>query len=245
MAVPWPPISEADPTSTEAAAGRTRRRAAAVLGLGVFLLLAAALLPAPPIGTGTPSSLLDEFIPTWQFAELHEIRIRASRDEVWRAVRAVTAREIRLFRLLTWLRRPRLPGSGSPEDILAPPADRPILDVALGSGFLLLAEEPSREIVIGTLVFTPPELQLLPPERYRAVAEPGYTKAVMSFLLVGEGDGWIRLVTETRIFATDATARRRFAVYWRLIYPGSSLIRYMWLAAIRDRAEALAQAPAS
>jgi hypothetical protein len=42
---------------------------------------------------------------------------------------------------------------------------------------------------------------------------------------------------ETRVHTTDAAAERRFAVYWRLIYPGSAFIRRMWLEAIRRRAE--------
>ncbi|MBV8202739.1 MAG: hypothetical protein JOZ15_19150, partial [Acidobacteria bacterium] len=46
------------------------------------------------------------------------------------------------------------------------------------------------------------------------------------------------VTTETRVNATDAATRRRFAAYWRVIYPGSSLIRSMWLRAIRRRAEA-------
>jgi hypothetical protein len=40
----------------------------------------------------------------------------------------------------------------------------------------------------------------------------------------------------THVFATD-TARRRFALYWRIIYPGSAFIRRMWLQAIKRRAE--------
>jgi len=35
-----------------------------------------------------------------------------------------------------------------------------------------------------------------------------------------------------------AQATRTFAAYWRMIYPGSALIRVMWLRAIRLRAEA-------
>ena len=46
--------------------------------------------------------------------------------------------------------------------------------------------------------------------------------------------------TDTRVHATSDDARRRFAAYWRVIYPGSSLIRRTWLAAIRKRAEASA-----
>ena len=59
----------------------------------------------------------------------------------------------------------------------------------------------------------------------------------MNFLVEDEGGGWTRVTTETRVFATDAAATRRFAAYWRLIYPGSALIRRMWLRAIARRAE--------
>ncbi len=49
----------------------------------------------------------------------------------------------------------------------------------------------------------------------------------------------VGLVTaETRVYATDASARRRFARYWRVIYPGSALIRRRWLRAMKRRAEA-------
>jgi len=40
----------------------------------------------------------------------------------------------------------------------------------------------------------------------------------------------------TRVFASGPAARRRFAAYWRVIYPGSALIRRMWLRAIERRA---------
>ncbi|MCI0412232.1 hypothetical protein L0222_05445 [bacterium] len=43
--------------------------------------------------------------------------------------------------------------------------------------------------------------------------------------------------TETRVFANSSESLRRFAIYWRIIYPGSDLIRRMWLRAIERRAE--------
>jgi hypothetical protein len=45
------------------------------------------------------------------------------------------------------------------------------------------------------------------------------------------------ITTETRVAATDDGARRSFKRYWRLIAPGSALIRVVWLRAIRRRAE--------
>jgi hypothetical protein len=38
------------------------------------------------------------------------------------------------------------------------------------------------------------------------------------------------------VFANSPHARRRFAAYWRVIYPGSAIIRRMWLRAIQHRA---------
>lgn len=227
----------------------TRGRAAAVALAGALVAATGFLLPAPERRAVRAESLLDAIVPRWQFAERHETRIRATPAAVERAIREVTPREIALFRALTWLRRPRVVGSGEGESILTAPADQPILAVALRSGFMLLGEEPGREIVFGTLVATPPELRRLSAaeleklrarfdaERFCALAAPGYAKAVMSFRWSGEGDGWTRLATETRVFATDAGTSRRFALYWRLIYPGSSWIRRAWLAAIRSRCE--------
>ena len=58
-------------------------------------------------------------------------------------------------------------------------------------------------------------------------------------LAFGTIDSWlVWKLTGGRVHATDASARRRFAAYWRVIYPGSALIRRMWLRAIRVRAEA-------
>ncbi|WP_433167149.1 hypothetical protein [Kribbella sp. CA-247076] len=46
------------------------------------------------------------------------------------------------------------------------------------------------------------------------------------------------LVTETRVIASDARSRRRFALYWLLIRAGSGVIRRVWLHAISSRAHA-------
>jgi hypothetical protein len=117
------------------------------------------------------------------------------------------------------------------------PADRPILDVATASGFFRLAEEPGREIVLGTLVIVPRGPRVAMPEGFATLDRPGYARAAINFRVEDDGDGWSRLITETRVHATDPSSLRRFAAYWRLILPGSALIRRMWLAAIRDRAE--------
>jgi hypothetical protein len=156
---------------------------------------------------------------------------------VFRAIRSVTADEILFFRALVWIRRL---GRAGPESILNAPEGKPIIDVATRTSFLLLAEEPDREIVIGTLVLAPAGFRPREnptPEDYKRLEAPGFAKAVMSFRVEPRSDGCSFVSTETRVFATDPASCRRFAVYWRVIYPGSALIRRMWLRAIRLRAE--------
>jgi hypothetical protein len=99
-----------------------------------------------------------------------------------------------------------------------------------------VSEEPGREIVFGTLVCCD-GARATSGEELARLDRPGVAKAIMNFHLADDGGGFTRVITQTRIFATDKSAERRFGVYWRVIYPGSALIRRMWLRAIRERAE--------
>ena len=62
----------------------------------------------------------------------------------------------------------------------------------------------------------------------------------MNFRVDKAGLAMCVVTTETRVCATDPRTRRKFAMYWWTIYPGSALIRRMWLRAIRRRAEVAA-----
>lgn len=158
---------------------------------------------------------LDEAMPRWQFRERHEIHIDADPQRIYDAIRAVRADEITFFRTLTWIRRG---GRNLPEGILNAGKTKPILDVATETTFRYLADDPPHEIVVGTCIA-------------RGV------DAAMNFLIIPEARG-CRVTTETRVFAAGAKARRRFALYWFVIRPGSGIIRRMWLRAVKRRAQA-------
>lgn len=217
---------------------RRRRQAAGVLMVGILLVTGGVLLPAPETTIGTPQTLLDQFAPVFQFHEVHSVRIAASSERVYAALKAVTADEILFFRALTWIRRL---GRAASEGILNAPGQQPILDVATRSGFLLLSEEPGREIVLGTAVAAPSGWRRKAnptPEDFKAVHAPGFVLAAFNFRIAATDPAACVVTTETRVYATDAAGRRKFAPYWRVIYPGSALIRRMWLRAIKIRAEA-------
>jgi hypothetical protein len=92
-------------------------------------------------------------------------------------------------------------------------------------------------VVVGTVVIAPHgAIRPRTPEEYRAFELPGYAKATMNFLIT-ESESACVVTTETRVHATDPRSRRRFGIYWLAIYPGSALIRRMWLRAIKRRCE--------
>lgn len=215
---------------------RSRRAAILLLPIGLLLAYTGAWWPwAEQRGSG--HSRLDAFLPEFQFAEFHEARVRGTPESVYRAIRAVSAGEIRTFRTLTWIRHPRLPWSKRRESILDPGADQPILDVATRTGFVWLADEPGREALVGTVVCCK-RTRLASADAFRSLTQAGFAKAGMNFRIEDLGGGECRVTTETRVFATDAATRRRFGMYWAFIYPGTALIRGSWLQAIKKRAEA-------
>jgi hypothetical protein len=218
----------------------TRRRGAGVIAVGTTVVLLGWALPVREMrAAGTTH--LDELLPRYHFSEHHERHIAATPAQVWRALHDVTAADIRFFRTLTTIRRF---GRSGPEDILNAPAHRPILDVALSTTFVRLASDTNREIVVGTTVIAPPAAAVpRTPDEFRTLTALGFAIAAMNFRIEAQPDGASRLTTDTRVFATDPSTRRRFARYWSLIYPGSALIRRQWLAAVARRAQEAPRAP--
>ena len=221
---------------------RTRRRGVLVATVGAVLGLGTTVLPTPVRTTAARDMLIDQWLAEWQFGEYHERRVRATPAELFAAIRRVRSSDIVLFRTLTFLRNPMRDGQG--EHILNPPEEKPILDVALAGGFILLGEEADRELLLGALVIAPPDVvraaqrgnvPSLDQALFRTLGQPGFARVVMNFRVVPESDGWTRVTTETRVHAVDRPTQRQFAQYWRVIYPGSWIIRWSWLRGIESR----------
>jgi hypothetical protein len=211
-------------------------RAAMVVAGGLLIAAAGLGLPAPESRAAGAGSSLDELVPVWQFGEHHALRIAVPPDRVFDALRRVRADEIFLFRTLTWIRRG---GRPQPKSILDAAGRESLIDVATQSTFALLANDPPRELVIGTVIRAPSGWSGKPTaEFFRSPPASGFTLAAMNFLVVPDASGGSLLTTETRVFANAGAPRRGFAAYWRVIYPGSALIRRMWLRAVERRATA-------
>ena len=216
---------------------RTRRLALMVLGFGLLLALGSLLLPYRDQEAASRATKLDQWMPRWQVDERHVLKIAAPPAKVFAAIREVRADEILLFRTLTAIRRC---GGTGPESILNAPEQKPLLDVATQTTFLLLENEAPRELVVGTVIAAPRKVgasRRLEPELFRKTLSPGVVLATMNFAVTPTEDGGSTVATETRVYANSPAALRRFGIYWRLIQPGSDIIRRMWLRAIALRAE--------
>ncbi|MBI4297959.1 MAG: hypothetical protein HY676_05450 [Chloroflexi bacterium] len=178
-------------------------------------------------------------MPSYDFNEAHAIAVQASPGRVFGAIKEVTPGEIPLFRALIAVRS--LPALITRKRGL-PFGGGPLFEQMLANGFVLLAEEPNREIVLGTVgrfwrAFGPP-LKLASVQEYLAFDRSDYAKAAMNFSLAEiQGGRGVTLRTETRVCVADSMARRKFAFYWLLIKPGSGLMRREILRAVKRRAE--------
>lgn len=214
-----------------------RRMGLAVAGVGILVCLTALLLPYSHKEAATHVTKLDDWMPQWQVGERHTLHVDAPPDKVFAAIHAVRADEISLFRTLIAIRRC---GQTGPESIMNAPENKPLLDVATRTTFVLLEEETPHELVVGTVIAAPRDERAsgrLTADLFRRTHGPGVVLATMNFVVVPENGGRSMVSTETRISANSPSALRQFGVYWRLIHPGSDIIRRMWLRAIRERAE--------
>jgi hypothetical protein len=214
---------------------RTHAATMLIVGLVAMYLISRVM---PRAQSSTAGHAIDQFAPTFHFRERHETTVSAAPDRIYQAIRTVSADEIALFQTFTWVRRF---GQSGPESILNAPGQQPILDVATRTGFLLLQDQPSREVVFGALVVAPPGSRrfrsTFGADEFKHLELPGFAKAAMNFRIEDAGGGASKLITETRVFATDRAALQRFTPYWRAIFPGSAILRKTWLRAIKARAE--------
>ena len=178
---------------------------------------------------------LDAIIPEYDFHEKHRIIINASPGKVYNAAKAVTAREIFIFRALMYIRS--LPSRRMFE--INP--DIPLLKEIFNKRFRLLDDIADTEIVFGIIgrfwkLNLGENVAITDTDYFIKFNRPAFVKAAANMRIVSL-NGRTLLTTETRVIATDDEAKRKFRLYWIIIRIGSGFMRRMWLRAIKRRAE--------
>ena len=196
--------------------------------------------------TGGGVALIERFMPHFDARSRHAIEISAPDQTVFAAVETVTVVEVRFLRGLELLRA--LPGLVTAGQLAVPAADAPEL-LSFTPGAVWLGARPPGEVVAGAIgrfwrIGGNQPVVFHTAGEFVAFVEPGFAKAVVGFRLDRGDAGGVLLTTETRFVATDEGTRRSMDRYWRLIRPGSNLIRREWLRAIRRRAVRRPETPA-
>lgn len=214
---------------------RKRSAGALLFAGGVTLALVALFWPASMICAAQPRSRLDEILPEYQFSERHALRVRARPEQVMEAVRQSTWGDLTSLATLLKIRGAVVHDDASQNTgVFAP--DKRVLDSFAASGYLFGGSE--QEVLMAGVVNMRarrrPEVHSL--QELADYREDGWIKTAFDFSVQDAGGGWSLLTTETRMAAQPEMSRGP-AVYWRLIVPGSGLLRREWLEGIRRRAE--------
>jgi len=179
--------------------------------------------------------LLDLFMPEYEVAERHHIRVAAPAAITFAAATDLNLMQSAVIRAIFRTRELVL---GAQPDSAARP--RGLLAQMKALGWGVLAEIPEREIVMGAatrpwavnVVF-----RALPPDQFAAFDEPGYVKIAWTLRADSTGPAESIARTETRVMTTDPTARAKFRRYWSCFLPGIISIRYIALRLVKKEAE--------
>jgi hypothetical protein len=212
---------------------RKRSAGALVFAGGVGLAVAALYWPAPTIRAAQSRSLLDDVLPEYQFFERHSARIRARPELVMQAVRQSTFGDMKSLVTLLKIRGAALRTHDTGSFL----QDQRVLDAFSASGYLSGSSEHEIAMfgVWNVRANRRPEVHTL--QEFADYREQGAVKMAFDFTVQEAGEGWSTISTETRVLALDDFTRRGMGRYWRLIVPGSGLLRRQWLDGIRKRAE--------
>jgi hypothetical protein len=182
--------------------------------------------------------LIDSYAPKPDAAELHQIKIQAPAEEVYRALLTADLGGAPVIKALLALR-------SLPEFVWHPRRPRFrdqkfTLQSLIDSGFGRLAEEPGREIVLGVAGrFWRPTGNILPfnEENFRGPVPAGLACAVWNFAVQAVSSGSSILSTETRVVCGDPASRLKFRAYWLIVGHFSGLIRRLMLNSVKQLCE--------
>jgi hypothetical protein len=213
---------------------RKRATGAWILAGGVGLAVAVLLWPAPIHRVAENRTRLDDIMPEYQFSERHTVRTLARPEQLMEATRAATWGDLKSLNTLMKVRGAVLREPFRDTGYFSP--NRRVLDAFTASGYVTDSSEHEFVMFGAVNMREKRGAGVHSAQEFVDYREQGAIKTAFDFNAEDAGGGWCTLTTETRMMVYDDSTRGP-AIYWRLIVPGSGLLRREWLAGIRRRAE--------
>ena len=178
-------------------------------------------------------------MPEYQFFERHTARIHAGPEQVMQAVRQSTFGDMKSLVTLLKIRGAvlRIHDTG---DFLQ---DKRVLDAFSASGYVSGGSDHEIVMCGGANMRAKRSVAVRTLQEFADYRQQGAVKMAFDFNVENAGGGWSTISTETRVLALDDSTRRGMGRYWRLIVPGSGLLRLQWLEGIKKRAESMPNPP--
>ena len=209
---------------------------------GALMAMVSLLSPIRIQHSSSHHQKLDWVLPDYTLNEFHEVRINATPEKVKQILQVTGVKDIPVARLLM-----RIRGITNEEVDLSERASKNLMgsDTISTPDFNFFVVAPDEWITImilksvnitnNTRIPAPPEISTL--EQFRAFHEPGYVKVAVNFRFIRTDKNETILTTETRNRGITPKDNRDFGFYWKIIYPGSAMIRRVWLDTIKRKAE--------
>jgi hypothetical protein len=180
-------------------------------------------------------SLMDRFLPSYQFSERHQVTVRCRPGELLDIIQNFQPPKDRFGETAMLVRQ--LPARLM--HVLAPSRTPPPSPVTRAN-FIPLARDGDREMVGGLVgKFWRPDFGLVgvkDASGFLLCNPPKTAKLVIGFAAEQTGELTV-LATETRVYCPDRYALIMFFPYWLIIRPVSGVLRRRFLATIRRVAE--------
>lgn len=180
-----------------------------------------------------------DFVPNATTRSETGIDIAVAPDQVWAALMALTFKDL-------WVTAPLMAVRSFPSMLARKGAlstkgqtqAQPVLEAMVGGRFVELHRDAPSILTLGLIgqfwkLSGGVDAAVAGPD---AFDEPGYVKTAMDFTISTHRDG-TRVTTTTKNMTTDRHAAKMFGRYWRVVGPGSKVIRLDMLRALKRQAE--------
>jgi len=218
-----------------------RNIALMVLCGGILIAVISLLYPVKIRHSSTQHQQIDGLIPDFAFNEFHEVSINASPEKVKQTILVTGVKDIPIARLLMKIRGIAdedvdLNDRASNNRIGSDTVSTPDFNF-----FVVAPDEWITVMILKSVIITnnenkpaPPEISTL--EQFTLFNEPGYIKVAVNFRFISTDNQKTILTTETRNQGITPNDNRTFGYYWKIIYPGSAIIRRVWLDTLKKKA---------
>jgi hypothetical protein len=216
--------------------------AALIMLGGVLIAISSLLFPIRTRHSPTNNQKIDSLLPVYAFNEFHEVRINASPEKIKQVLQVTGIKNIPVARLLMGIR-----GIADEDIDLSDRASNNLVGSNTVSTpdfnfFVVAPDEWITVMILKSVIIpnnanqpAPPEISTL--EQFTAFNQLGYVKVAVNFRFITTDNNETILTTETRNNGITRKDNRAFGYYWRIIYPGSAIIRRVWLDTIRNKAQ--------